>query len=295
MRNGSVPRRRYGWWMPALAVFAALLAVAASGASGQITYSSGQNIAPSFEGWMPNPDGTIEIRFGYFNRNFEEHLHVPVGPDNNIEPGGPDLGQPTWFLPRRNLNAFSVTVPGDFGDREIVWTVTANGKTERAYASLIPEFILDQRVIYRQYTGFDVQGETEHNQIPTVRVEGAASRQATVGEPLALTAVVADDGIPPPQAARGGPFQGSSLGLRVAWVVYRGDGAAVSFDPPQFKVYHDFKHGSPWTRGWTPPPLPEDGRHDVRVTFAEPGTFTLRALAHDGGAANNHDVTVSVR
>ena len=81
----------------------------------------------------------------------------------------------------------------------------------------------------------------------------------------------------------------------MAWFVYRGDGAAVSFDPPQFKVYHDFKHGSPWTRGWTPPPLPEDGRHDVRVTFAAPGTFTLRALAHDGGAANNQDVAVTVR
>ena len=200
----STGRRR----ISGLFVCAALLAVAASVASGQITYSRGQNIAPSFEGWMPNPDGTIEIRFGYFNRNFEEHLHLPVGPDNNIEPGGPDLGQPTWFLPRRNLNAFSVTVPGDFGDREIVWTLTANGKTEQAYASLIPEFILDQRVIYRQYTGFDVQGETEHNQIPTVRVAGAASRQATAGEPLALTAVVADDGIPAPQPARGGPFQG---------------------------------------------------------------------------------------
>ena len=111
----------------------------------------------------------------------------PVGPDNNVQPGGPDRGQPTWFLPRRNLNVFTVTVPADFGDGEIVWTLTANGKTERAFASLIPEFILDQRVIFRQYTGFDVQGDLEHNRIPTVMLEGAAAREATVGTPLALT------------------------------------------------------------------------------------------------------------
>ena len=274
---------------------AALLALAGAAADGQITYRSGQNIAPSFEGWMPNPDGTIDIYFGYFNRNFEEHLHIPVGPDNNLQPGGPDLGQPTWFLPRRNLNVFTVTVPADFGDGEIVWTLTANGKTERAHASLIPEFILDQRVIFRQYTGFDVQGPTEHNRIPTVDIEGGAGREAAVGRPLALTALVADDGIPPPQPARGGPFQGSALGLRVAWFVYRGDGAAVAIDPPQFKAYPDFKHGSPWTRGWEPPVPPADGRYPIQVTFREPGTYVLRALAHDGGAANSRNVTVTVR
>ena len=278
-----------------LLVAAALLGVGVSGAGSQITYRSGQNIAPSFEGWMPNPDGTIEIYFGYFNRNFEEHLHIPVGPDNHIQPGGPDRGQPTWFLPRRNLNVFTVTVPADFGDREIVWTLTANGMTERVYASLIPEFILDQRVIFRQYTGFDVQGPTEHNQIPTVQVEGDASRQATVGQPLALTALVADDGIPAPQPARGGPFQGSALGLRVVWFVYRGDGAAVAIDPPQFKVYPDFKFGSPWTRGWEPPAPAADGRYPVRATFSKPGAFVLRALAHDGGAAGSRNVTVTVR
>ena len=278
----------------ALVVVAALLVLRAPGASSQITYSRGQNISPSFEGWMPNPDGTFEIYFGYFNRNFEERLHIPVGPDNNVEPGGPDRGQPTYFFPRRNLNVFTVTVPADFGDDDIVWTVTANGKTERAYASLIPEFILDQRVIYRQYTGFDVQGETEHNQIPTVRVEGSPSRSATVGQPLALTSVVSDDGIPAPQPARGGPFQGSALGLRVAWLVYRGDGHTVSFDPEQFKAYPDFKSDSPWTRGWEPRPPTADGTYPVTVTFSEPGTFVLRTLAHDGGAASSDNVTVTV-
>ena len=84
------------------------------------------------------------------------------------------------------------------------------------------------------------------------------------------------------------------LGLRIAWFVYRGDGATVSFDPPQFKHFPDFKRGSPWTRGWEPPPLSEDGKHPVQVTFSEPGRFVLRVLAHDGGSASSADVTVAV-
>lgn len=273
---------------------AALVVIASTDATGQITYSRGQNIAPSFEGWMPHPDGTYEIFFGYMNRNFEEHLHVPVGPDNTVEPGGPDQGQPTYFFPRRNRDVFTVTVPADFGEKELVWTVRSNGKTERAYATLLPGMILDQRIIYRQHTGFDVQGETEHNQTPSLQVEGATSRTTTVGRSLVLAAVVEDDGIPKPQAAYGGAFRGSALGLRIAWFVYRGDGATVSFDPPQFKHFPDFKRGSPWTRGWEPPPLSEDGKHPVQVTFSEPGRFVLRVLAHDGGSASSADVTVAV-
>ena len=243
---------------------------------------------------MPNPDGTFDIYFGYMNRNFEEHLHIPIGPNNNVEPGGPDRGQPTYFFPRRNRNVFTVTVPEDFGDKELVWTLTSNGKTESAYASLIPSFIYDQRIIYRQHTGFDVQGDVEHNRIPTVQIEGGARRVATVGRPLSLAVVANDDGIPAPQPARGGPFQGSALGLRVSWFVYRGDGATVAFDPVQAKVYPDFKWGSPWTAGWLPPALPPDSQYPVRVTFRQPGTFVLRVLAHDGGAASSRDVTVVV-
>ena len=77
----------------------------------QLTYSSGQSVSPSFEGWWQNDDGTYTLFFGYMNSNWEEELNVPIGPDNNIEPAGPDQGQPTHFLPRRNLFVFEVRVP----------------------------------------------------------------------------------------------------------------------------------------------------------------------------------------
>ena len=121
----------------------ALIFVCVTGISAQQTFAHGQNVAPAFEGWERNPDGSFSMVFGFFNRNCEEALHIPIGPDNSIEPGGPDRGQPTRFFPRRGKFIFKVRVPSDFGKNELVWTLTAHGKTERAYATLQPEYVLD--------------------------------------------------------------------------------------------------------------------------------------------------------
>ena len=53
---------------------------------------------------------------------------MPVGPNNRIEPGGPDQGQPTHFLPGGKWGVFTITVPKDFGDKKLTWTLVANGK-----------------------------------------------------------------------------------------------------------------------------------------------------------------------
>ena len=68
--------------------------------SGEVPMDRGQDVAPAFEGWIPNPDGTISMWFGYMNRNYKEQLDIPIVPDNNVDPGG-DRGQPTHFYPRR--------------------------------------------------------------------------------------------------------------------------------------------------------------------------------------------------
>jgi hypothetical protein len=132
------------------AVVAALAALVPVDVAAQWAHNRGQNVVPVFEGWESNPDGTFSMVFGFFNRNCHETLHVPVGPNNSIEPGGPDKGQPTRFFPRRAEFVFKVPVPADFGDKELVWTLTAHGKTETAYASLRPEYVLD-----RQMTDYD--------------------------------------------------------------------------------------------------------------------------------------------
>src|SRR5262249_52190400 len=107
---------------------------------------TGQDIAPVYEGWHPNPDGSFDLMFGYFNRNQDQELDVPVGPDNNVEPGGPDQGQPTHFYPRRSRFLFSIRVPKDFGKKEIVWTLVSNGKKNTAYGTLHPDYYADDIV-----------------------------------------------------------------------------------------------------------------------------------------------------
>lgn len=289
----SLPAR--GRTLVLLSALVCLSALTATSAQ-TIIYDRGQNVAPAFEGWEQNPDGTFSMVFGYMNRNMEEHVHVPVGPDNKIEPGDIDQGQPTYFLPRRNRYIFSVNVPHDFGDKEVVWTLTSKGKTHTAHGTLKVDYVIDNLLKMKDLGGLGVKEIERRNRPPEVRIEGNARRTVGVGEPLNLTAVASDDGIPEPKAAASRtPVNYNAWGLRVAWFVFRGPGAHVNFEPQQFKVYTDYRGNSPWTPGWAPPPLPADGKFPVTATFSEPGTYVLRVMAHDGGLITNKDVTVTVQ
>ena len=101
-------------------------------------FRSGQTVQPVFEGWSRNPDGGFTMHFGYFNRNFVEEIHVPVGSDNRFERDEIDAGQPTFFYPRAHRRVFSVRVPSDFGDQQLVWNLTVRGETLRALGWLEP-------------------------------------------------------------------------------------------------------------------------------------------------------------
>ena len=314
------------------------IAVAAAGlASGDRvdaqTYSRGQNASPAFEGWEQNADGSFNFLFGYMNRNWEEELIVPIGPDNNVEPGGPDQGQPTRLLPRRNRFVFRVRVPKDWGQKELTWTLTTKGKTEKAYASLRADYFLDDVVIASE-TGALGAGtsspEIRANKRPTVKLDGAATRTARVGEWLTIGAWVMDDGVPKPRTnssvgsaprptapsntsavaprnpALVPPSRvtvGKRVGLHLSWFVYRAPTAAaggadpqVRFEPAQVKVWEDTRTGanSPWAPLWVPPAVPKDGRYEVTVKFDTPGTYTLRARADDGALFGDEDLVVTV-
>jgi len=294
--------------MKAYGVFAlglaAVVVVAVPPARAQIASPSGQNIAPSYEGWEQNEDGSFNLLFGYFNRNWEERIDLPVGLDNSIEPGGPDQGQPTHFSPRRNRLVFKIRAPADFCDKELVRTLTSHGKTERAYATLLVDYFVDDTVIMNNKGaggGGGGANDLEGNKSPAVRVDGEKRRAVAVGEPVSLTAFASDDGIPKRRALMNIPgglrvTPDSAAGLRLSWFVYRGSGATVTFDPPQTSVWEDIRDGanSAWASGWEPPPVPPDGKWVVSATFSEPGTYVLRALADDGGLMDHEDVTVVV-
>ena len=250
------------------------------------TYHSGQNLQPVFEGWEPNPDGSFDMVFGYLNRNYEEHLNVSIGESNYFEPGEPDRGQPAFFYPRRHRFSFRVRVPADWGDKELIWTVTANGRTDRAVGWLVPEQIIDDQVVAMNRSGGGAPDVK--NDAPSITLGEDTRRSVKAGEPLVLTAVIQDDGIPEMRAARQSrpPGRRNALGLRVAWLHYRGVGEVI-FDP--------------WTRpmadhtpGWEPPPVPAAGRTTTTARFSQPGTYVIRGLADDGYLYSSADVTVTV-
>lgn len=276
----------------------------------------GQRVAPIYEGWMQNPDGTFDLIFGYFNLNTEEIVDVPVGPENSIEPGGPDQGQPAHFFPRRSHFTFSVTVPADFGDQELVWKITANGKTEYAFATLKPDYIIDERVMMLNNGGFGGRGQRlgePDNIRPAIRLEGPARRDVRVGEPLELVAYASDDGNP-----RGGLGGSNDLGLGTGWFIYRGSDAIITLTPEQEHPEYRQRRRTEERLAKTafrssnresaavndtatsadaelpPPKVVTDREVRVTATFDEPGTYTLRAMAHDGGLSGTVDVTVNV-
>jgi hypothetical protein len=184
-------------------VFSVLMVVLAcqTASTQMLTYASGQNVSPAFEGWEKNPDGSFNMMFGYMSRNWEEEVNVPVGPDNNFSPGQPDQGQPTRFLPRRNRFVFKVRVPADWGKKELIWTLTVRGKTERAYATLREDSLVDNIVQASEQgaLGAGVSSPAiRANIAPELTMDGG-DRRAQVGQPLTLVTVAKDDGVPRPR------------------------------------------------------------------------------------------------
>ncbi|MFA5910075.1 MAG: hypothetical protein WC815_14940 [Vicinamibacterales bacterium] len=166
-----------------------------------LSYTSGQTVSPAFEGWEKNDDGSFNMMFGYMNRNWEEEVNVPLGPENNISPGDPDQGQPTHFLPRRNRFVFKVRVPKDWGKKELVWTLTTRGKTERAFGTLREDSLVDNLVQASEQGALGAgisSPEIRANQPPTLTLDGG-DRRAQLGQPLTLIAFAKDDGVPRPR------------------------------------------------------------------------------------------------
>jgi autonomous glycyl radical cofactor GrcA len=330
MARGSKRLLQSAVLVAAVASLGIVFGLAGVHAQTRYSYRSGQSINPAFEGWWENDDGSFSLFFGYMNTNWEQEFDIPVGPENNISPGGPDQGQPTHFYPRRNPFLFTVRVPKDFGKQELVWTLITNGKTERTYASLNKDYAIDKQVISTEIGGDlgSLRDELRTNVPPELKVEGEKHRTVKVGEALTLVSTARDpDNLPARRAPRATgtpnnrrgatagesgagaappapslPVPSSSLsarsgpGLRLSWMVYRGVAAAVSLDPDQLKTWMDTRPfaNSPWSPPYIIPQPPPDNKWTVRATFSEPGTYVLRAVASDGSLFTYDNVTVDV-
>jgi hypothetical protein len=232
-------------------------------------HESGASVTGAFEGWFQNPDGSFSLLLGYYNRNQKQALDIPIGPDNRMEPGGPDRGQPTHFLPGRQWGLFVVKVPADFGENKITWTIVANGQTTLIPASLKPDYEVSpfqEAAIGNTppILGFGASGPT---------VQGprglSAERTAKVGNPLNLTVWVSDDG----KLTTNSGARPRNLGppVTVTWSKYRGPGA-VTFanDKPEVEKAQGGE-----------PNVPFSGKAVTTAAFTVAGEYVLHVTAND--------------
>ena len=226
-------------------------------------HNSGQGVTGAFEGWFQNPDGTYSILFGYFNRNLREELDIPIGPNNRIEPGGPDRGQPTHFLTRRQWGVFTVTVPKDFGSQKLTWTLAANHQTNVIPASLNP--LWEVSPFHEEGIGntppalaFSQAGPAVQGPKPLV-----TSVEATLATPLPLAVWVTDDA----KTLGGRGPRTPPVVLR--WSKYRGPGEIR------------FANARPPVEGPWQPTAAFSGKAATTATFSEPGEYVLRLVAND--------------
>lgn len=227
----------------------------------------GLGVTPAYEGWYRDADGGYILSFGYYNRNREEVIEVPLGEHNFIEPATFDGTQPTHFEPRRHWGVFAVRVPADFpAAGRIVWTLEVRGEHFAIPGHLHPDWLIDA-----------LEGEAgAGNTPPRIRfsIDGpegagpagvmAAPLTATVGEPLQLTVWARDDGVRDPSIGTGGR---DNVPVTLAWFKHQGP-AEVTLSEQSARV--------PVT----------GGEMTTAAVFAAPGDYMLRVRANDASGVS---------
>ena len=233
----------------------------------RIRHTSGDSVQPAYEGWRKNADGTVTMWFGYFNRNTEEKMNVPVGTNNKFDPPAIDRGQPAYFYPGFHQFVFQVQLPKDWDPaKKLVWTLTANGVTLTANGSMSQGYEVDDGVISMNLSP---GGDTEGNKPPVV--EGPDDLTAELGASVKLVANATDDGLPKPRGGRGRPG-----GVRMRWEEYRGPGD-VNFEPANITG----EYGKPVEA-------------DTEAQFSAPGIYRIRVIGFDGQREGFHEFKVTV-
>jgi len=267
---------RHRWRAVALLLFGAC-ALHAQFTFPGARYSRGQDVSPTFDGWERMPDGSFRLYFGYYNRNTDEEIDVPIGPDNRFDRGDGDQGQPTHFYPGRRWFVFSVALPKDWPpDKRLIWTLASKGRTDVSKGWLQPEWEIDKLLISKNaisdpFLRTSNSNPTPDNQAPVIT--GSSAQTVVLPAPATLTATATDDGLPKPGPGdRGGKVQG----IQIRWILYRG-AAPVQLDPDVSPAVY----GKPLTS-------------ETKVTFTAPGAYRIRAIATDGAMFSTFDVDVTV-
>jgi hypothetical protein len=231
----------------------------------------GASVTPAFEGWFHSPDGTRSFLVGYYNRNSQQELDIPIGPNNRIEPGGPDMGQPTHFMPGRQWGMFSLPVPRDFKSTDsYVWTLVSNGQTTMIPLRTLADYVMSPFTEIAvgntpPAIRFEPHGKTLQG--PVASFATAPARAATIGAPLELPLWVTDD--MKYTSGTNAPMTRPRPAVTLRWSKYRGPGN-VTFDKPRPDVEKlDGGEGA------------FSGRATANAKFSDPGEYVLHVTAND--------------
>jgi hypothetical protein len=231
---------------------------------------AGDSITGAYEGWYYNPDGSRSFLVGYYNRNSQQELDIPIGPNNRIEPGGPDMGQPTHFMPGRNWGMFTVNAPKDFKPTDsYVWTIVANGQSTSIPLRLNADYVMSpfSEIAVGNtppVIKFDPNGKTFQG--PLASLATAPSMNASVAAPLALPVWISDD--MKFTSGTNAPPSGARAPVSLRWTKYRGPGK-VTFDKARPEL-QKISGGSPY-----------NGKADATAKFSEPGDYVLHVTGND--------------
>ena len=252
-----------------------------------VPYNRGQDVSPTFDGWEKNPDGSFSMWFGYYNRNTDESLDIPVGPDNSLDLGTGDQGQPTHFYSGRRWWVFKVVVPKDWPkDKRLVWTLKNRGRTNPAKAWLQPEWEADKLLIsadaaadrFLMILGRPVSDSIIAGNTAPV-ITGTPTQIVTLPAPATIKLTVTDDGLPKQRTGEKGSdgvVTRGVDGVKVRWILYRGSGN-VQFDPEVTPAVY----GKPLVA-------------ETKVTFSMPGDYWIRAIASDVALFSFYDINLKV-
>ncbi len=276
----------------------------------------GSSVTPAFEGWYFDKDGSQRVMVGYFNRNTKQEFDIPAGPNNRIEPGPPDQGQPTHFNAGRQWGVFTIKLPKDFGTKKLSWTIVANGFTNTITLHTNADYIVEP-----------FEDAANKNTPPKFKFEAngpiftgppqviAAKYTGTVGVPLPLPVWISDEGpkinVPEPSGrgrGRGRAGAAGATGATGATGAPARGAAPEGFTPPppmaltwtKFRGPGDVKFDN------NKPSIDRaaDGKAVTNATFSAPGDYILRVEGNDstgsGGGGfqccwSNAHVSVTVK
>ena len=206
---------------------------------------------------------------------------MPIGPQNRIEPGGPDQGQPTHFLVGRGWGTTAIKVPKDFGDKKLTWTLTTNGKTVQGIFGLQKGYqiepFLDAAMGNKPPT-LAFEPKAKGNTGPPPPLAQAQAVSGVAGQPIALTVYITDDGHEesPTGAAAPAPAPGTpTTGGAAA-------GGGGGFRPPRLSVtMSKFRGPGDVKFDDATPSVGKDTKATANATFSVPGEYVIRVEGND--------------